>query len=121
MFVEALHNYFDGKKNWQRLFLEGGCYWFASTLSQYIPGSLLMINRMEEHCAISINSSLFDVSGKISKCNYVTASDRQISFMRKNYIPKFDTVKLEEFLKQYMTGSNPKCVKDSENIKLKTA
>lgn len=78
--------------------MEGGCFWLASFLSMRIPNSSLWINRYEEHCALAIDGELYDIRGKISKCDFHKASQREISFMKKNYIPKFDTRGLENYL-----------------------
>ena len=37
--------------------------------------------------------------GRISGKNFHIASPREISFMKKNYIPQFNTEKLERYLK----------------------
>lgn len=66
-----------------------------------------MINRVEEHCAIRLSDGLYDVRGKISSYGFHRATDREISFMKKNYIPKFDTIMLEE----YLTNNTTKCTK----------
>ncbi|HIR14679.1 MAG TPA: hypothetical protein IAB31_12235 [Candidatus Choladousia intestinavium] len=60
-----------------------------------------MIKRAEEHCAVAFARGICDVTGKISGKNFHVASQREISFMKKNYIPRFDTEKLE----QYLTGN----------------
>ena len=90
--------YFCGITSWNRLFLNGGCFWLANYLCERIPGSYLVINRLEEHCALCIEGSIYDVRGKISKCGFHKASEREISFMKKNYLPKFDVVSLEKYL-----------------------
>ena len=41
---------------------------------------------------------LYDIRGRISVKNFYPASEREISFMKKNYVPKFDVKKLEEYL-----------------------
>jgi len=92
-----LENYFN-TKDWKRYFLQGGCYWFADYLYQQIENSVLMINRGEEHCAIRLSEGLYDVGGKISSYGFHRATDREISFMKKNYIPKFDVKMLEKYL-----------------------
>ena len=93
----ALENYFT-EKNWRKLFLTGGCYWFANILHQEIRDSIIMINRIEEHCALYFENGLYDVNGRISVKNFHNASEREISFMKKNYIPKFDQMKLEQYI-----------------------
>lgn len=86
--MDALREYFEatGKKDWEKLFLNGGCYWLAEKLCRGIPGSYLVINRMEEHCAVWIEGGVYDVRGKISGKNFRRATERDISFMRKNYV-----------------------------------
>ncbi|BBF41377.1 hypothetical protein lbkm_0051 [Lachnospiraceae bacterium KM106-2] len=59
-----------------------------------------MINRQQEHCAVLLPEGLFDISGRISKFNFRLATDRDISFMKKNYKPNFDVLKLEQYLDQ---------------------
>ena len=101
--LELLVSYFD-TKDWKRYFLQGGCYWFANYLNQRILDSVLMINRMEEHCAIRLSDGLYDVSGKISPYGFHRATEREISFMKKNYIPKFDVKMLEKYLENNATS-----------------
>ena len=66
----------------------------GAELLQYIR-----INRVEEHCAVAFNHGIYDVTGRISGKNFHIASPREISFMKKNYIPQFNTEKLERYLK----------------------
>ena len=47
----ALECYFADRR-WKKLFLRGGCYWLANMLHQGIKGSIIMINRVEEHRAL---------------------------------------------------------------------
>lgn len=86
--MTALEEYFHviQKKDWKKLFLTGGCYWLADYLCRGIPGSYLVINRAEEHCAVWIQGSVYDVRGKISGKNFRRATERDISFMKKNYV-----------------------------------
>lgn len=59
--LSLLEAYF-AVSGWKRLFLDGGCYWFASTLQKGIRGSVIMINRIEEHCALAFDyTTLQDV------------------------------------------------------------
>lgn len=60
--------------------------------------SVIMINRIEEHCALAFEDGLYDITGRISVKNFHRASMREISFMKKNYIPHFNTEELEEYL-----------------------
>ena len=92
-----LKSYFNCN-NWENLFLNGGCYWLANFLHDRISETYLVINRVDEHCALSISGKVYDVTGEISGRNFHRASDREISFMKKNYKPKFDVVELSDFL-----------------------
>ena len=85
-------------KNWKKLFLNGGCFWFAQFLHWRIRNSCLMINRAEEHCALAFGEGLYDITRQVSKYNFHPASEREIRFMKKNYIPRFDVKKLEQYL-----------------------
>ena len=96
-FLLALEEYFNAA-NWKKLFLQGGCYWFANTLCQGISKSKLMINRDKEHCGLFFENGLYDVTGKISTVHFRDATEKDISFMKKNYIPHFDTQALETYL-----------------------
>lgn len=95
--IDALACYFS-RNGWEKLFLTGGCYWLANMLHRGINESVFMINRMEEHCALYFENGLYDVRGQISMKNFHIASEREISFMKKNYIPKFATEELEQYL-----------------------
>lgn len=95
--LSLLERYF-ADKNWKKLFLSGGCYWLADLLHQGIGGSIIMINRIEEHCALYFENGLYDVRGRISEKNFHAAKEREISFMKKNYLPKFDTDKVMQYL-----------------------
>lgn len=95
--MEALASCFS-EKGWEKLFLNGGCFWLANMLHEKIQGSVFMINRIEEHCALYFEGGLYDVCGRISMKNFHIASAREISFMKKNYIPKFNTKALERYL-----------------------
>ena len=97
--LELLEGYFNTKE-WKNYFLQGGCYWFADYLHKRIKDSVLMINRQEEHCSIRLTDGLYDVRGRISAYGFHPASEREICFMRKNYIPKFDVNLLETYLEK---------------------
>lgn len=94
--LAVLEEYFN-EKNWKKLFLTGGCYWLADFLHRGIGGSVIMINRMEEHCALYFENGLYDIRGKISEKYFRRAEERDICFMKKNYIPAFDAEKLEQY------------------------
>lgn len=95
--LNLLEQYFSDK-NWKKLFLSGGCYWLADLLHQGIDGSVIMINRIEEHCALYFEHGLYDVRGRISAKNFHEAGEREIRFMKKNYRPKFDTDRVVQYL-----------------------
>ena len=90
--IDALREYFP-QAGWERLFLSGGCYWLANLLHQGIQDSVLMINRLEEHCALQ---------------NFHPASQREIRFMQKNYVPRFETKGLEQYLAARMQQVRPR-------------
>lgn len=100
--LSLLKEYFEvsykGRDGYKNLFLNGGCYWLASYLNGLIPGSYLLINRVEEHCALCVGGKAYDITGMISSKGYHKASDREISFMKKNYKPRFEVVCLEKYL-----------------------
>lgn len=100
MFLKSLDYYFSKDKNWKKLFLEGGCFWFASTLQKEIDPSFIYINRIQEHCALFFDHALYDVSGQISDYGFHQATPREIQFMRKNYVPRFDIMKLQKQLER---------------------
>lgn len=52
---------------------------------------------MEEHCAMLLSDGLYDMRGKIASYGFHRANERGISFMKKNYIPKFDVKMLEQY------------------------
>jgi len=95
--MDLLEAYFE-ERNWKRYFLTGGCYWLADFLHHSIRNSVIMINRVEEHCALYFDNGLYDVTGRISAKNYVVAGEKEINFMKKNYLPKFDTHKVLKYL-----------------------
>lgn len=95
----ALERYFD-RNDWKKLFMQGGCYWLANLLHQQIHNSYFMINRIEEHCALYFENGLYDIRGKIPSKNFKFANAREISFMKKNYVPHFNTEKLEQYLSE---------------------
>lgn len=95
--LQALEEYFV-ESNWRKLFLEGGCFWLADRLHRGIRDSRFMINRQKEHCALYFEGGLYDVTGKIPIQNFYLAGKRDICYMRKHYVPRFDVGKLEQYL-----------------------
>lgn len=109
--LRLLEEYFSFP-GWEKLFLTGGCYWLACTLQKGIRVSRIMVNRMEEHCALYFENGLYDVTGKISVKNFRNAEERDLRFMEKNYVPHFDVKSLEQYLKrlavsEFSNGSFP--------------
>lgn len=110
----ALERYFHGGE-WKRLFLRGGCYWFADILHREIEYSKIMINRADEHCAICFGGGMYDITGRIGMKNFHVASEREIQFMKKNYIPKFDADKLEQYLESAKPKNHALCCGHGQN------
>lgn len=82
--VGAIHNYLH-EEDYVALFLNGGCYWFASLVAELVPNSYLMINHSREHCAVVVEQKLYDITGQISKKGYQYAEEKDINYMRKHY------------------------------------
>ena len=80
--------------------MQGGCYWLADILHRRIQPSDIMINKAEEHCALYFAGGIYDVRGKISPNHYRTATGRDISYMKKQYIPGFEVGRVEEYLRE---------------------
>jgi len=97
--INKIKEYFN-KENYEELFLHGGCFFFANYIQKQIPGSYLVLNKQQEHCAICINGKVYDITGKISGKGFEKATERTYSYMRKNYKPKFDEKKLLNYLEQ---------------------
>lgn len=97
--LTLLERYFAGS-DFRKPFLQGGCYWLADFLHRGIRDSRIMINRVEEHCALAFGRGIYDVTGCISARNFHAASERELSFMKKHYVPGFDTAALEQYLQE---------------------
>lgn len=95
--ISKIKEYFK-EENCEELFLHGGCFFLANYIHSKIPGSYLVLNKQQEHCAININGKIYDIRGKISSNGFSKATDRNISYMKKNYKPNFNTEKLLEYL-----------------------
>ena len=90
--MAALERYF-ACSGWEKYFLCGGCYWLAKILHRGIRRSIIMINRMEEHCALYFEQGLYDVTGKISAAHFFAAGPREIAYiwnLRRGIIGKKD-------------------------------
>lgn len=102
--IGILEAYFHAP-GWEKQFLNGGCYWLAKTLKRGIQDSVIMINRVQEHCALFFEGGLYDIRGKISLRNFRFASERDLQFMEKNYVPKFDAEKLDQYLRRMLKAA----------------
>ena len=102
--LALLAQYFSDN-NWKKLFMTGGCYWLADTLHNGIGGSIIMVNRIEEHCALYFARGLYDIRGRIPQKDFHAAKERELSFMKKNYVPAFDTKRLEQYLALTLPGA----------------
>lgn len=59
-----------------------------------------MINRVEEHGALAFGRGIYDVTGCISARKFHAARERELYFMKKHYVPGFDTAALEQYLQE---------------------
>lgn len=101
--IFLLREYFA--QNTEDLFLSGGCYYLADLLHKEIPSSHIMINRWKEHCATQIESyGIYDITGKISPYQFSYATARDIAFMKKNYIPRFNTEVLSAYVRERLVS-----------------
>lgn len=96
--TKAIREYFK-EKDYEALFLQGGCYWFASLVSSWIPNSYLMINHSREHCAVVVEHRLYDITGAISKEGYKYAEERDLRYMKKHYRVNQNLKPLERFIR----------------------
>lgn len=88
--ISGIKEYFAGK-DVSNLFLHGGCYWLALTLNKYIPDSDIVINRKGQHCACLINQKVYDIRGRISSEGFSVATEKDMKYMQKHFVPCFDT------------------------------
>lgn len=95
--IQKIKNYF-GDDRAEELFLHGGCYWLADYLHRQMELSFIMFNKEKEHCAIEFCHELYDITGRISSQKYQPATERNINYMRKYYIPSFDVQQVERYL-----------------------
>lgn len=82
--VKAIRTYLQ-EEDYITLFLNGGCYWFATVVADLVPNSYLMINRTQEHCAVVVEQKLYDITGPISKQGYQYADEKDVCYMKKHY------------------------------------
>ena len=95
--VFTIQQYYLGR-DIHYMFLHGGCYWFAATLRKYIPGSDIVFNRKIQHCACLFNHGIYDIRGRIMNEGFCIATAKDIDYMRKHFVPGFDTEAIENHL-----------------------
>lgn len=96
--IHRIKKYF-ANKDVDELFLHGGCYWLANYLHERLSLSFIMFNKEKEHCAIEFHNELYDITGKINSKQYRLATERNLEYMKKHYIPTFDVKNVEHYLK----------------------
>ena len=95
--VKAIRDYLQ-IDDYQSMFLSGGCYWFAATVASLVPNAYLMLNRSKEHCAVMVDQRLYDITGRISKDGYVYASEKEVQYMKKHYVPRQNLTSLDMYI-----------------------
>lgn len=76
-------------KDIKYIFLNGGCYFFSTITKHFFPESIIMFNKNQEHCAILYKNKLYDISGIISKNEYLVATEKNLNYFKKYYKPYF--------------------------------
>lgn len=99
--ILEIQRYFEGR-DIQYIFLHGGCYWFAITLHQYIPDSVIVFNREMQHCACLFNDGVYDIRGRIQSRGFLVATTDDMKYMKKHFVPTFDTKALGNHLNTIM-------------------
>ncbi len=84
------------------IFMHGGCYWFAEMLKKYIPCSEIVFNRKLQHCASYFNNGVYDIRGRIMSDGFFVASAKDIAYMKKHFIPCFDTETVKRNVEKLM-------------------
>lgn len=96
--VKAIRDYMK-EEDYKTLFLNGGCYWFATVVASWVPNSYLMINWNLEHCAVMVEQKLCDITGPISSIGYTYASERELKYMKKHYKIDRNLKPLEQYIR----------------------
>lgn len=99
--ISAIECYYCGN-DVRYLFLHGGCYWLALTLHKYIPDSVIVFNRKMQHCACLFNQGVYDIRGRILSEGFAVASAKDMDYMRKHFVPNFDTKAIGAYLSAVM-------------------
>lgn len=99
--ILAIKDYFAGK-DVLYMFLHGGCYWMAMTIHKYIPDSDIVFNQKMQHCAWLINQKVYDIRGRISSEGFSIATEKDMKYMEKHFVPCFDTDAISHYLNMVM-------------------
>lgn len=105
--IAAIRQYCAGR-NIKYMFLHGGCYWLASIIHGYVPGSEIVFNRKMQHCACLFNNGIYDIRGRITKEGFKIAVSEDIKYMKKRFIPCFDADALGRHLHSVMEDDKGK-------------
>ena len=95
--IAAIRQYCAGR-DVNYMFLHGGCYWLASILHEYIPDSNIVFNRKFQHFACQFNRGIYDIRGRIMSEGFTIATEKDMAYMRKHFIPYFDTEALNGYV-----------------------
>lgn len=91
---------FYGKRRIKNWCLHGGCYWLALVLHQYIYDSEIVINYSLQHCGCRFDRGVYDITGRICAKGFHEATQRDHAYMKKNFIPNFDTEAVKRHLEE---------------------
>ena len=97
--IDAIYKFYNGR-DVVDLFCHGGCFYLARRLTSLIDDSLIMWNRKKMHCAAYFDKGLFDITGRISKKGFYIADSKAIQYMKKHFIPDFNTKELDKYLRE---------------------
>lgn len=106
--ILAIKEYFAGK-DVLYLFLHGGCYWLALILNKYISDSEIVFNRKRQHCACLINQKVYDIRGRIPGEGFYIATEKDMKYMQKHFVPCFDTDAISRHLSMIMEKERKIC------------
>lgn len=102
--IQAIFHYYQGR-DVRYMFTHGGCFWLASVLNHHIEDSIIVLNRTLQHCACNFNHGVYDISGRISARDFYPATPKDIFYMKKHFIPDFDTAKAELYISEILGGT----------------
>ena len=78
----------------------GGCFWFARFVCDRIENAELMISRRLQHCAVGIDGKVYDITGRLDAKWFMPASNSDIQYMRKHFVPCFNIQEIERRLRE---------------------